>query len=201
MIAAVDGTHPAGIADVALRLLMASLIGSGIGLDRELRGKAAGMRTHALVALGAALIVVVTIELTPPGFEHIDAISRAIQGIIAGIGFLGGGAILKGIGQAETVQGLTTAASIWMVACLGIACGAGQWVASLIGLGLALLILIVGTVVERFFHRVALERSGVLRRLLRIREVARVRATGGEEIRDEASVGKRIVPPRDHPRD
>lgn len=193
-----DVTHPAGIADIALRLLMATLIGSGIGLDRELRGKAAGMRTHALVSLGAALIVVVTIGLTPVGFEHIDAISRAIQGIIAGVGFLGGGAILKTTGQAEIVQGLTTAASIWLVACLGIACGAGQWVASLIGLTLALLILIVGTVVERFFHRVA--KRDALRSLLRIRKVARVRAKDEEETRDQASIGKRIVPPGDHPR-
>ena len=195
-----DVTHPAGIADVALRLLMATLIGSGIGLDRELRGKAAGMRTHALVALGAALIVVVTIRLTPVGFEHIDAISRAIQGIIVGVGFLGGGAILKTSGP-EIVQGLTTAASIWVVASLGIACGAGQWIASLIGLALALLILIAGRVVERFFHRVATDRHGNLRRLLRIREVARVRATSEEEIRDEATVGKRVVPPDDHPRE
>jgi len=194
----VDVTHPAGIADIALRLLMATLIGSGIGLDRELRGKAAGMRTHALVSLGAALIVVVTIRLTPVGFEHIDAISRAIQGIIAGVGFLGGGAILKSSGQAEIVQGLTTAASIWLVACLGIACGAGQWVASLIGLILALLILIVGRVVERFFHRVA--KRDALRSLLRIRKVARVRATDEEQTRDQASIGKRIVPPDDHPR-
>ena len=193
-----DVTHPAGIADIALRLLMATLIGSGIGLDRELRGKAAGMRTHALVSLGAALIVVVTIRLTPVGFEHIDAISRAIQGIIAGVGFLGGGAILKSSGQAEIVQGLTTAASIWLVACLGIACGAGQWVASLIGLILALLILIVGRVVERFFHRVA--KRDALRSLLRIRKVARVRATDEEQTRDQASIGKRIVPPGDHPR-
>jgi len=194
----VDVTHPAGIADIALRLLMATLIGSGIGLDRELRGKAAGMRTHALVSLGAALIVVVTIRLTPVGFEHIDAISRAIQGIIAGVGFLGGGAILKSSGQAEIVQGLTTAASIWLVACLGIACGAGQWVASLIGLILALLILIVGRVVERFFHRVA--KRDALRSLLRIRKVARVRATDEEQTRDQASIGKRIVPPDDHSR-
>ena len=193
-----DVTHPAGIADIALRLLMATLIGSGIGLDRELRGKAAGMRTHALVSLGAALIVVVTIRLTPVGFEHIDAISRAIQGIIAGVGFLGGGAILKSSGQGEIVQGLTTAASIWLVACLGVACGAGQWVASLIGLILALLILIVGRVVERFFHRVA--KRDALRSLLRIRKVARVRATDEEETRDQASIGKRIVPPGDHPR-
>ena len=193
-----DVTHPAGIADIALRLLMATLIGSGIGLDRELRGKAAGMRTHALVSLGAALIVVVTIRLTPVGFEHIDAISRAIQGIIAGVGFLGGGAILKSSGQAEIVQGLTTAASIWLVACLGIACGAGQWVASLIGLILALLILIVGRVVERFFHRVA--KRDALRSLLRIRKVARVRATDEEQTRDQASIGKRIAPPDDHSR-
>jgi putative Mg2+ transporter-C (MgtC) family protein len=193
----VDVTHPAGIADIALRLLMATLIGSGIGLDRELRGKPAGMRTHALVALGAALIVVVTIRLTPVGFEHIDAISRAIQGIIVGVGFLGGGAILKTSGP-ENVHGLTTAASIWVVASLGIACGAGQWVASLIGLILALLILIVGTVVERFFHRVA--KRDALRRLLRIRKVARVRAADEEETRDQASIGKRIVPPSDHPR-
>jgi len=193
----VDVTHPAGIADIALRLLMATLIGSGIGLDRELRGKAAGMRTHALVSLGAALIVVVTIRLTPVGFEHIDAISRAIQGIIVGVGFLGGGAILKTSGP-ESVQGLTTAASIWVVASLGIACGAGQWIASLIGLILALLILIVGTFVERFFHRVA--KRDALRRLLRIRKVARVRATDEEETRDQASIGKRIVPPGDHPR-
>ena len=192
-----DVTHPAGIADIALRLLMATLIGSGIGLDRELRGKAAGMRTHALVSLGAALIVVVTIRLTPVGFEHIDAISRAIQGIIVGVGFLGGGAILKTSGP-ESVQGLTTAASIWVVASLGIACGAGQWIASLIGLILALLILIVGTFVERFFHRVA--KRDALRRLLRIRKVARVRATDEEETRDQASIGKRIVPPGDHPR-
>src|SRR2546428_9982756 len=140
------------------------------------------MRPHALVALGAALIVVVTIRLTPVGFEHIDAISRAIQGIIVGVGFLGGGAILKTSGP-EIVQGLTTAASIWVVASLGIACGAGQWIASLIGLALALLILIAGRVVERFFHRVATDRHANLRRLLRIREVARVRATTEEAIR------------------
>src|SRR5207253_388823 len=154
---------------------MATLIGSGIGLDRELRGKSAGMRTHALVSLGAALIVVVTMRVGPAGYEHVDAVSRAIQGIIAGVGFLGAGAILKTTGEAEMVQGLSTAASIWVVACLGVACGAGQWEASFLGLLLALLILIVGRVVERFFRRVVSQRREAIRRLLRIREVARVR--------------------------
>jgi putative Mg2+ transporter-C (MgtC) family protein len=186
--------------DVALRLFMATLIGCGIGLDRELRGKSAGMRTHALVALGAALIVIVTIRIGPANFEHVDAISRAIQGIIAGVGFLGAGAILKTSGEAEMVQGLTTAASIWVVACLGVACGAGQWEASFIGLLLALLILIVGMVVERFFRRVVSQRSNALRRLLRIREVARVRATDEDQSHDTPAVGKGIAPPRDHPR-
>ena len=180
---------------------MATLIGSGIGLDRELRGKSAGMRTHALVALGAALIVIVTIRIGPASFEHVDAVSRAIQGIIAGVGFLGAGAILKTAGEGEMVQGLTTAASIWVVACLGVACGAGQWEASFIGLLLALLILIVGMVVERFFRRVVVsQRSNALRRLLRIREVARVRAADEDQSRDTPAVGKGIVPPRDHPR-
>jgi putative Mg2+ transporter-C (MgtC) family protein len=186
--------------DVALRLFMATLIGSGIGLDRELRGKSAGMRTHALVALGAALIVIVSSRIGPANFEHVDAISRAIQGIIAGVGFLGAGAILKTSGEGEMVQGLTTAASIWVVACLGVACGAGQWEASFIGLLLALIILIVGMVVERFFRRVVSQRSHALRRLLRIREVARVRATDEDQSRDTPAVGKGIVPPRDHPR-
>lgn len=189
-----------GTSDVALRLLMATLIGCGIGLDRELRGKSAGMRTHALVALGAALIVIVTIRIGPGNIEHVDAISRAIQGIIAGVGFLGAGAILKTGTEGEMVLGLTTAASIWVVACLGVACGAGQWEVSFIGLLIALLILIVGTVVERFFHRVAHQRRDAIRRLLRIREVARVRATDEDHPADAPRVGKGIASPRDHPR-
>jgi putative Mg2+ transporter-C (MgtC) family protein len=197
----VEITHPAGMADVAVRLLLATLIGCGVGLDRELRGKSAGMRTHALVALGAALVVIVTIRIGPTNFEHVDAISRAIQGIIAGVGFLGAGAILKTGPQGEIVLGLTTAASIWVVACLGIACGAGQWEASFIGLLIALLILIFGTVVERFFHRVAGQRRDAIRRLLRIRQVARVRAGDKGQSRDAAAVGKGIDSPRDHPRD
>jgi len=147
---------PADTNEVILRLLAAAAIGSCIGLDREVRRKPAGMRTHALVALGAALVTLVIVRVDPRGV-HVDAVSRAIQGIIAGVGFLGGGAILKA--EHEMVHGLTTAASIWLVASLGIACGVGQWVAALIALAFALIILIVGGPVEGLVHRIASRRK------------------------------------------
>jgi putative Mg2+ transporter-C (MgtC) family protein len=142
---------PPDTSELVLRLLAASVIGSGIGIDREVRGKPAGMRTHALVSLGAALCTVVVVRVAPPNYEHVDAISRVIQGIIAGVGFLGGGAILK---SPESVHGLTTAASIWFVAALGIACGAGQWVAALVAVALALLVLIGGLAAEKVVRRI-----------------------------------------------
>src|SRR5213596_469053 len=152
---------------VALRLLAATLIGSGIGLDREIRRKPAGLRTHALVSLGAALAVVVVLRVTPISSQYAEgqlgllgAISRVIQGIIAGVGFLGGGAILKSADH-EMVHGLTTAASIWLAASLGIACGAGQWVAALVACIIALLILIVGSRVEDLVHRIFDRNSSV----------------------------------------
>ncbi len=132
--------------EIAMRLVVATFIGSGVGLDRELRHKPAGLKTHALVALGAALVTVVTASLTDLLHPDSAAMSRAIQGIIAGVGFLGGGAILKSDG--EIVQGLTTAASIWLVASLGIACGAGQLVAAVIALVISLIVLVLGNAVE-----------------------------------------------------
>ena len=142
---------PPDTGEVLLRLLAAAALGAGIGVDREVRGKPAGMRTHALVSLGAALVLLVTVRVAPVGFEHVDAVSRVIQGIIAGVGFLGGGAILK---SSESVHGLTTAASIWFVAALGAACGVGQWVASLIAVALAFLILIGGLAAEKVVRRI-----------------------------------------------
>src|SRR5205807_3157062 len=149
-------TLPADSIEVILRLFAAAAIGGCIGLDREVRRKPAGMRTHALVALGSALVTLVMVRFDPRAL-HVDAISRVIQGIIAGVGFLGGGAILKA--EHEIVSGLTTAASIWLVASLGIACGVGQWVAALIALAFAMIILIVGGPVEGFVHRVASRRK------------------------------------------
>jgi putative Mg2+ transporter-C (MgtC) family protein len=150
---------PDQVMEIAIRLLAAVVIGGCIGLDREIRRKPAGMRTHALVSLGAALVMLIVVRTGPGQSEHVDAVSRAIQGIIAGVGFLGGGAILKS-SEHDIIHGLTTAASIWLVASLGIACGVGQWVAALIALALALLVLIVGEPIERLVHRIANRESG-----------------------------------------
>lgn len=150
---------PADSMEVVLRLFAATLIGSSIGLDREVRRKPAGMRTHALVALGSALVTLVIVRFDP-AVEHVDAISRVIQGIIAGVGFLGGGAILKSDNH-EMVHGLTTAASIWLVASLGIACGVGQWIAALGALSLALIVLVLGGPVEGLVHRLASRRKAL----------------------------------------
>jgi putative Mg2+ transporter-C (MgtC) family protein len=139
--------------DILLRLIAAALAGAFIGIDREGRGKPAGLRTLALVGMGSALVTVVSIDLaTTSGYTNMDAVSRAIQGILAGVGFLGGGAILKGR-NGDAVQGLTTAASIWIVAALGVACGGGLWVAVAGALTISLFILVFGGPVEGFIHR------------------------------------------------
>ena len=136
--------------EIVIRLTAATLLGGVLGLDRELKSKPAGLRTHALVALGSALATLVTIEF----LDGVDrgAITRTIQGIIAGVGFLGGGAILRAKDRDE-VTGLTTAASIWLVAALGVACGGGFWISSLVSVVLALLVLVAGRPIEDLVHR------------------------------------------------
>ncbi len=131
-----------GPGQILLRLFVATLIGTVLGLNREIHGKPAGMRTHALVSLGAALTTVVSIELTTRG-NVVDGSSvlHVVQGIMAGIGFLGGGVILRDDSH-QSVHGLTTAASIWVVASLGVACGAGQWLTALMALALTLIVLV-----------------------------------------------------------
>jgi len=135
-----------GPGEVFLRLFVALLIGCALGLNRELHGKPAGMRVHALVALGSSLLTVISIELVDP--VHMDAVLRVVQGLIAGIGFLGGGVILRD-DSTHSVHGLTTAASIWVVASLGVACGAGQWLTAMMAVALTLAVLIVGGSVEK----------------------------------------------------
>lgn len=115
------------LAHVAVRLLAAVLLGAIIGLQRELAGKAAGLRTHILVALGTTLFV---LAAAGSGMSS-EGVSRVVQGISTGIGFIGAGAILK-LSATREIQGLTTAAGIWMTAAIGVAVGLG-------GLGLALL--------------------------------------------------------------
>ena len=130
---------------ILIRLSVATLVGCAIGFNRELFGKPAGMRTHGLVALGAALITVASLELAG---KDPAAVLRTVQGIMAGIGFLGGGVILRDESN-HSVHGLTTAASVWVVAALGIACGAGQWALSMVAVALTLILLILGEKLEQ----------------------------------------------------
>jgi putative Mg2+ transporter-C (MgtC) family protein len=123
---------------VLVRLLAALLAGGIIGLQREASGKAAGLRTHMLVCAGTTLFV-----LTAVGADmQEDAISRIVQGLATGIGFLGAGAILK-VETVHQIKGLTTAAGIWMTAALGVAIGFGQLGTAAIGTLLAWLVLAV----------------------------------------------------------
>jgi len=133
-----DVTNVEEVTRILVRLLMAALLGAVLGFEREHRGKSAGVRTHMLVSLGAALFVLA------PSMAGADAqaLSRVIQGIVAGIGFLGAGTILKGNGRDPShVKGLTTAAGLWMTAAIGTAAGMGREATALIGTILALLVL------------------------------------------------------------
>jgi len=121
---------------ITLRLVLAVLLGGLLGLEREQRGKEAGVRTHMLVSLGAALFVLVP----DVAGAMDDAMSRVIQGVVAGIGFLGAGTILKRNGHDE-VKGLTTAAGIWLTAAIGVTIGLGHESTALLAAGMAFIIL------------------------------------------------------------
>lgn len=133
---------------VFLRLAAAVGAGALIGLDRELRRKPAGLRTLALVALGSAVFILETVGAT--GGAATDGTSRVIQGVVTGVGFLGAGSILRGTSE-DSVRGLTTAASIWLAAATGIACGLAQWALVAGACTLGLLVLTI-TPVERALH-------------------------------------------------
>jgi putative Mg2+ transporter-C (MgtC) family protein len=129
-----------GAARIYARLVCAFLVGGLIGLQREVRGKPAGLRTHMLVALGTTIIV---LAATDSGMgAHSDAMSRVIQGIVTGMGFLGAGAILK-LYDERYVLGLTTAAGMWMTAACGIAAGLGRYGLAFSGALLAWFVLAV----------------------------------------------------------
>ncbi|GHD62436.1 MgtC/SapB family protein [Jeongeupia chitinilytica] len=131
------------------RLCIAVLIGGLIGINRFLHRKPAGVRTHALVSLGAALAVLLVFRL--PGADA-QAYSRVAQGLITGVGFLGAGVILHHP-QKYRIQGLTTAASIWVTAILGMACGAGMGGLALGVMLLALVVINFGGNLERLAER------------------------------------------------
>lgn len=139
--------------EIFLRLLIAMLIGCAIGIDRNLRGKPSGMKTLGLVALGSALATMASMNfaLASDDYSH-DAASRAIQGVITGIGFLGAGVIIHEQ-VSEKVRGLTTAASIWVTAAVGIVCGLGWWQVALMTTVLILLLFTIGRKIEDAIHQ------------------------------------------------
>ena len=145
-----NSVYALGISETFIRLAVATLVGSVLGLNRELKGKPAGLRTHALVTLGAALATVAMVQAASP---DPNPVSRVAQGIITGIGFLGAGVILRDA-AGQRVRGLTTAATIWIAASLGIACGLGYWAAVATATLLALVVLVFGRRVEILAGRI-----------------------------------------------
>lgn len=131
-------------AQVIIRLVASVLLGAAIGLQRERMGKPAGIKTHILATLGTTVFVLACIGY---GMKE-DALSRVIQGIVTGIGFLGAGAILK-LDEKRDIKGLTTAASIWISAAIGVAVALG-------GLGLSLLATILALIVLAVLGRLEL---------------------------------------------
>ncbi len=131
-----DLSESAQIARVVVRLLVAATLGGLLGFERESQGKSAGIRTHMLVALGAALFVLIPQQA---GLSDSD-ISRVVQGLVAGIGFLGAGTIIKG-DTTHDVKGLTTAAGIWLTAAVGVCAGIGRESTAILCTLLALAIL------------------------------------------------------------
>ena len=128
----------ASIVRIVVRLLVAVVLGGVLGWERESVGAPAGLRTHMLVSLGSALFVLIPLQA---GMKMED-LSRVLQGVTAGIGFLGAGAILKQRDRND-VRGLTTAASIWLTAALGVAAGMGREATALLSTLFALVILAI----------------------------------------------------------
>lgn len=139
-------TMPSGpeLIQISLRLFVALVVGGLVGLQRELTHKPAGLRTHMLLSLGIALIVIAAEE---SGMSKSD-LSRVIQGLVTGIGFLGGGAILKLTAEHE-IHGLTTAAGLWLTAAAGAAAGLGRLGLAVVGVCLGLFVLSAFVKVEK----------------------------------------------------
>jgi putative Mg2+ transporter-C (MgtC) family protein len=131
------------LAVVVIRVIAAVVLGGFLGIERERAGKPAGFRTHMLVCLGTALVVLACTEVK----MSLDGLSRVIQGIVTGIGFVGAGSILK-LSESREIKGLTTAAGLWMTAIIGISVGLGALGLAVIGTLLTLLVLGLEHVVD-----------------------------------------------------
>jgi putative Mg2+ transporter-C (MgtC) family protein len=116
-------------------IVLAVVLGAAIGVEREFSGKAAGLRTNILICLGAAVFTIISKQMAGEN----DSLTRIAAGVVTGVGFLGAGAIIQ---DRAGVHGLTTAATIWFMACLGMACGAGLYELAVISTLLAIFILI-----------------------------------------------------------
>ncbi|MDZ8226826.1 MgtC/SapB family protein [Nostoc sp. ChiVER01] len=137
--------------NISFRLCLALFIGAIIGLERQIRRKPAGLRTHILVSFGSAIFTLIIMQTDGP-LSSRDALSRVIQGIAAGVGFLGAGEIVRQSSQESQrleIHGLTSAAAIWVSAALGIAAGCGLWQLALISAFLTFLVLTVFKKLEK----------------------------------------------------
>ncbi|MGB0133489.1 MgtC/SapB family protein [Dokdonella sp.] len=120
---------------LGVRLLVAAILGAALGYDREVKGKAAGIKTHMLVAVGSAIFMIIPLQI---GVEVGD-LTRVMQGMVTGVGFLGAGTILKGSSE-DSVKGLTTAAGLWMTSAIGMTAGLGQELSAVLCTLLALIV-------------------------------------------------------------
>jgi putative Mg2+ transporter-C (MgtC) family protein len=138
--------------EIMLRLCGATIAGMVIGINRDIHNKPIGMRTLGLVALGSAIVILSGSVYEGLHFAQ-DAVSRVVQGILTGLGFLGAGSILRAKDGTE-VQGLTTASTVWIAAALGITAGLGAWFITVAGTLVTLFLLTYGTRLERKLIRV-----------------------------------------------
>jgi putative Mg2+ transporter-C (MgtC) family protein len=135
--------------DDVTRIIMAGVLGGIVGLERELNGHFAGLRTHMMVAIGCAVFMMAGIAVVG---DQAEAVTRVIQGIAAGVGFLGAGTILK-IDDKEKIKGLTTASSIWLAAALGTVAGLAEYALAAASAVVAVFILSFLRPVERYLAR------------------------------------------------
>ncbi|HEY8965396.1 MAG TPA: MgtC/SapB family protein [Candidatus Methylacidiphilales bacterium] len=148
---ALSGLFEVSSGEVFLRIGAAAVLGGLVGLNRDLHGKPAGLRTHSVVAVGAAALALFALRPVAATLDG-NALSRVVQGIVTGIGFLGAGVILRSQ-DGKHVHGLTTAATVWLVAALGIGCGMGYWSAVAAMATFTFLVLLCGGAIEKAFHR------------------------------------------------
>lgn len=147
-----DLSDVAEMTRLTVRMLLAAVLGAILGFEREQTGKAAGVRTHMLVALGSAIFVAVPLQI---GVQPAE-LTRVIQGMVAGVGFLGAGTILKGHNE-HHVKGLTTAAGIWMTSAIGMTAGLGQETSAVL---CAVFALIVFALMPKILDRFEKPRAG-----------------------------------------